>query len=137
LRAQARDDDLLATDIGGRVPYYSRMRTLETFGLCDPYIAVHGKPWARMGKTDVDYVIARRPTFYLFNFAAGASALFREPAFREHQGEYFAVLTSEYLAGTGKLLLVRKDRPGLDQLAQALDASLTDAREELRRLRLL
>jgi arabinofuranosyltransferase len=137
LRANSRDDDLLATDIGGRVPYYSRMRTLETFGLCDPYIARHGKPWARMGKTDFDYVVARAPTFYLFNFATGARDLFREPAFRDHQSEYLAVLTPGYLAGAGKLLLVRKDRPALDQLAQDLGASLTDARVELHRLNLL
>jgi hypothetical protein len=42
LRENVRDDDVLATDMAGILPYYARVRTIDTFGLCDRYIAKHG-----------------------------------------------------------------------------------------------
>jgi hypothetical protein len=137
LRGEARDGDLLATDIGGRVPYYSRLPTIETFGLCDAYIAAHGRPWPRMGKTDPAYVIARDPTFYLFNLPGGARDLFLDPAFAARRDDYLVVQTPEYMNGFGKMLLVRRDRPALDHLAATLNAHLVDFSSELQRLRLL
>jgi len=137
LRDDARGDDLLATDMAGKFPFYSKIRTIDTFGLCDAHIARFGKPWPRMGKTDLDYVIRRRPTFYYFNFAATLNDLYGRPAFVAQQDEYLAILAPEYLAyprADRKLLAVRRDRPDVARLAKALDARLVDVRDELHRL---
>jgi arabinofuranosyltransferase len=132
-----REDDVLATDMAGTLPYYSGLHTIDMFGLCDAHIARHGKRWARMGKLDLDYVIRARPTYYLFNFPSWARDLYRQPSFADQTDDYFAVLTPAYLRYRGadrKLLLVRKDRPQLDQLRLLLNARFIDARAELRRL---
>jgi hypothetical protein len=136
LRDGLREDDLLATDMGGRVPYYSHARTIEMFGLCDATIAAHGVPWARMGKTDSAYVIGRRPTFFMFNFARDARSFFRDPAFAGHDGEYWAVLTPGYLQGYGKIVFARRDRPDLDSVVASLGASLVEPGDEFARLKL-
>jgi arabinofuranosyltransferase len=130
----AREDDVVATDLAGFFPYFSNVRTIDTFGLCDAYIARHGEPWERMGKIDFDYVIGRRPTFYFFNFASQLNQLYDRPSFASQRNDYLAVLSREYLASGGKLLAVRRDRPELARLAKKMDAKLVDLRDELHRL---
>jgi arabinofuranosyltransferase len=131
-----RDDDLLATDMAGFVPYYSGLRTLDLLGLCDAHIGRFGTPYGVMGKTDWSYAIQRRPTFYQLNSLDWAKRLFQHPTFIQQGDQYWAVLTPFYLRARGgdrKLLLVRKDRPDLDALTKALGATLVDSVEELRR----
>jgi hypothetical protein len=50
LRAASDSSEVLATDMAGRVPYFSRLRTVDMFGLCDKYIAHHGTPALQYGK---------------------------------------------------------------------------------------
>jgi hypothetical protein len=132
-----RSDDSMATDMAGILPFASGMTTIDMFGLCDGYIARHGVRYGVMGKVDWDYVIRRRPTFYLFNFTSWVADLYRKPAFTDQRNEYWAVITPMYRAYNGgdrKLLLVRRDRPDLDVLTKALNATLVDPRDELHRL---
>ncbi len=132
-----RDDDWLATDMAGSFPYLSRLPTIDMFGLCDPYIARHGERWGVMGKLDWDYVIARKPTFYWFNFTSWIADLYKKPAFATQSDEYWALVTPEYRrypGGDRKLLLVRRDRRDLARVVEALGATLVDPRDELRRL---
>jgi hypothetical protein len=87
LATVARDDDLLATDMAGVVPYYSGMRTIDMNGLCDRDIALHGKPLGAMGKLDRPSVIRRRPTFFQPNFVGEMRALYDDPSFATMRGD--------------------------------------------------
>jgi arabinofuranosyltransferase len=134
----ARDDDLLATDMAGVVPFLAKIRTVDTFGLCDAHIAHFGKPWARMGKTDIDYVIGRRPTFYYFNFTKDLADLYKHPSFAGQEGDYLAIIHPDYLKYNRpdrKLFAVRRDRPDLERLGKAMGGvRFVDLRDELHRL---
>jgi hypothetical protein len=132
-----RADDLLATDMAGIIPYYSGMRTVDVLGLCDAYIARHGSRFGAMGKVDWDYVIRRRPTFYQFNFPGWFRELYLKPAFSDQTEAYWVVLTPGYLRITSddrKMLIVRKDRPGVEEWAARNGWRLEDPRTELQRL---
>jgi hypothetical protein len=122
--------------MAGILPYYSGIRTLDMNGLCDREIALHGEPLGAMGKIDRPYVIARRPTFFLPNFTGEMRALYDNPAFAPMRGDYFAVLTPTYRKDAHvrdrKLLAVRKDRPGVHELAASLGADLVDLGQQLK-----
>jgi arabinofuranosyltransferase len=136
LRPLSREDDLLATDMGGIVPYFSGMRTIDMNGLCDRTIALHGKPLGAMGKIDRAYVIGRRPTFFQPNFASEMRAIYDDPAFAPMRGDYFAVVTARYRKDVHvrdrKILAVRKDRPGVSELAASMGAELVDLGQQLK-----
>jgi arabinofuranosyltransferase len=136
LATTRRADDLLATDMAGMLPYYAGTRTVDMNGLCDRYIALHGQPLGPMGKIDRAYVIGRRPTLILTNFTGEMKALYNDPAFAPMRGDYFAVLTRQYRKDAHvrdrKLLAVRKDRPGVHELAASLDADLVDLGQQLK-----
>jgi hypothetical protein len=131
-----RPDDLFATDMAGILPYYSRIRTLDMNGLCDRHIALHGEPLGPMGKIDRPYVIRQRPTFFLPNFTGEMRALYENAAFAPMRNDYFAVLTPAYRKDPHvrdrKLLVVRKDRPGVRELAASLGADLVDLGQQLK-----
>ncbi len=132
----ARPDDVMATDMAGVVPFYSGMRTIDMNGLCDREIALHGKPLGAMGKVDRPYVIGRKPTFFQPNFVGEMRALYDDPSFASMRDDYYAVMTPGYRAGIHirdrKILAVRKDRPGVRDLAAALGADLVDLGQQLR-----
>jgi arabinofuranosyltransferase len=129
--------DVLATDMAGYIPYYSHIETIDTLGLCEPYIARHGTRYGEMGKLDQPYVIAKRPTFWQLNFTSAFRDLYREPSFAPFAHDYWAIITPAYLrypGGDRKLLLVRKDRPDLKRLVAAFGARLVEPQDELARL---
>ncbi len=133
-----RRDDVVATDIVGILPYYWGARVLDMYGLCDPHIARSGRPiLLGTGRFDPGYVGARRPTMYAFNFADLAATFYREPAFAPYRDEYYLIRFPygylRELMTAPPTLFVRKDRPGVSDMAKALGASLVDAGEELRR----
>ena len=137
MNAVARDDDVLATDMAGIIPYYAGVRVIDTFGLCDAHIAHHGERRSRMGKTEWTYVFARKPTYYQFNFPGRVKLTYQDPAFKDQVNDYWALITPGYLnirSPDRKLLLVRKDRPELERLVEATGGTLKDPRDELRRL---
>lgn len=61
-------DQSIATSIIGRIPYYSKLYTLDVFGLIDPYIARQSLDGSMLGaagheKSDWDYILSRNPDF--------------------------------------------------------------------------
>jgi hypothetical protein len=131
LDALRRDDDVLATDIAGIIPYYARMRTVDMFGLCDRHIATKGAHGSKMGKVDYAYVASRRPTFFVLNFMTGVADLYRQPSFAALRDSYWLVRTPydrnpRVPSRDKKPLLVRKDRPGMEELKRTLHAELVD-----------
>jgi arabinofuranosyltransferase len=66
LRACVPSGAVLATNVAGRVPYRSRLRSIDLLGLTDATIARSsvsdfGKGYAGHERADPDYVVARRP----------------------------------------------------------------------------
>ncbi len=88
--AATRDPDtLIAVAAAGAIPYYSRLPTIDMYGLNDAYIAHRPFPERRRGrlmKWDNAYVLSRRPDLIVINrgyFAAGddlATRVPRQPA---------------------------------------------------------
>lgn len=77
LRKHAAPDAVIATNTAGSIPYFSRLRAIDMLGLNDSHIA-HlqvenmGAGIAGHEKADGDYVVARRPTFIMFDSATGS-----------------------------------------------------------------
>lgn len=135
----AREDDVVATEIAGILPYYWGAPTLDMLGLCDEHIARHGKPAPLgSGREDVAYVAAKRPTFYAFNLVSEAARLYSRPAFAPYRGEYALLqFPYRYLQPLNALpitLFVRKDRKDLDSLLGATGGRLIEPEAELKRL---
>lgn len=69
LRAHASEGDSLAVGAAGAMPYYSGLPNLDTFGLCDSFVAHHGdlvgtRPGHQRFAPEF-YIAERRPTFLL------------------------------------------------------------------------
>jgi hypothetical protein len=62
--APGEQQPLLAVADAGAIPYYSRWRTIDTFGLNDAVIA-------RSGRHDPDYVLSQRPDLVILNSKSG------------------------------------------------------------------
>jgi hypothetical protein len=93
LRESTGGDDILAIGTVGIVPYYSRLPTIDMWGLNDLHIAHRDSPWAGRGsagheKGDGRYVFDRRPTILVFRAIAQTSTPF--PI--ERLGEYWTEL---------------------------------------------
>jgi hypothetical protein len=122
------------------LPYFWEIKVIDTWGLCDGYLARNGELRSGIGRGDVSYVAAQRPTFFVFTFPIGAAAYFKDPSFAPYRDEYLLLkwpwwyYTKPYDPVN---ILVRKDRPGLPEFAAALDATLVDPKEEFRRVGLL
>lgn len=76
LRAQAPPDTLLATNTAGSVPYFSKLRTIDTLGLNDETIAHREIPTMGKGspgheKGDGAYVLSLEPDLIQFGSASG------------------------------------------------------------------
>jgi hypothetical protein len=135
----ARQGELVATEYAGILPYYWRAPTLDMLGLCEPQIAKLGTPQPfGIGRKDVPYVVAQRPTFYAFNLASEAAAFYEQPAFADHRDEYallqFPYRYLEPLEALPLTLFVRKDRKGVTGLARSVGGQLVDPGAELKRL---
>ena len=135
----ARKDDLLATELAGILPFYWQARTLDMAGLCDAHIAAHGTPTpSGAGRKDVEYVSARRPTFYAFNLVSEATDFYTQPDFARYHDEYALLqFPYRYLAPLKALpltIFVRKDRKDLAALTRAVGGRLIDPGTELKRL---
>jgi hypothetical protein len=118
-----RDDDLLATDVAGRVPYESNMRTLDLFGLCDKTIAKLGTSGGRFGKQYWPRVAELRPSLFYFQGPGEFRKMYSHSSFGPLRNEYLYVRTPE-LVSKKFFLLVRKDRPDQDKLREVLRADL-------------
>lgn len=77
LREVAPPDALLAVNVAGTLPYYSRLPTIDTLGLNDEHIAhreiaTMGQGWAGHEKGDGAYVLSRAPDYVVFSSSLGA-----------------------------------------------------------------
>ena len=124
--------ELLATDMAGRVPYFSQLRTLDVFGLNDAHIARFGRPLLHMGKTDFAYVYPKRPDYYFYNIRKNIRYMYDNENFRPYVNDYWLVMTPFFRAqngACGKVLLVRKDLARLGELLRLLHATTMDPNE--------
>ena len=143
LATLARPSDRVASEEGGVLVYYWGIPAVDMYGLCDAHIARRGNPQPLgAGRADPAYVIAKRPTFFVFDRIGRAAVYYQHPAFAPDRHAFFALrFPRDYLAtysvGGPPVLFVRKDRPNVSAVAQALGARLVDAGEELRRAALL
>ena len=127
LSATQTGNEVLATDMAGRVPYASRLRTLDLFGLCDAHIARYGTPTLHMGKIDHSYVYRKRPDFYFYNVTGTVRAMIQSPDFQPYASDYLVIATpfaTKSANHYGKILLARKSLPHLTELVHRLDAKL-------------
>jgi hypothetical protein len=74
LRQHTSPDALIATGIAGALPYYAERPVLDSLGLNDLHIAHLAVPTIGQGiagseKTDVGYVLGRRPAYIPYNTA--------------------------------------------------------------------
>jgi hypothetical protein len=72
------DDDLVAVNTAGSLPYWSRLPTLDMLGLTDPAIAAHdtyviSPTWAGHRRGWGDEVLKRRPQVVLWYNSSGAA----------------------------------------------------------------
>ena len=96
--AHRQDDDFAAVGGAGAQVYYSRMRSLDCFGLSDEYIAhsvppVSNRPGHQKYAPD-DYILSRKPTIITsHNYNIGDAPLVRpdEGFWRSHGYHYVAV----------------------------------------------
>jgi arabinofuranosyltransferase len=152
LRASVPRRTVLATNVAGRVPYRSRLYTVDLLGLTDATIARSpvidsGKGYAGHERADPDYVLAKRPDLIYFSVLDGMppglscsvqanatmlrrgslfryAALFERPEFLRGYGP------AELLLGSGEraTLLVRQDlRPRPDRRHRLLVGRWCDA----------
>lgn len=64
-----RDQGLLAVGEAGVIPYYTKLPTLDLFGLMDAHIG--RLPGVRHVKFDADYVLGRKPEYVVLTVRAG------------------------------------------------------------------
>ncbi len=114
LRELALEDDVVATDIAGRVPYFSGLVTIDTYGLCDREIALKGTRAGRFGKNYWPAVARRKPTILYFNGNTEFLKMYRHESFAELKSDFVMVKNFWRRTKRPKLLLFRKDRPNLD-----------------------
>ena len=135
LAAITRRDDLVVSELAGPLPYYWGASTVDLHGACG--IDARGKVSSAAAPTDWEPIVAGRPSWYAFESARSAARFYGLPAFGPYRGEYYLLqypygyLSSDAIALP--TLLIRKDRPDVDQAAKTLGLNLVDVGQELRR----
>lgn len=136
LAAERQPGDVVASDIGGVLPYFWKIRMLDIFGLCDAHLARNGRLYPGIGKSEIPYIVAHKPTFLAFTYPIGAASFFANAAFSPIRDDYY-LLKWPWQHYEKKFrpitILVRKDRPRVEQLAAALDSTLVDPQVEFQR----
>jgi len=75
-RDLGRDSSVwIATGAAGAIPYYSGLRTVDMFGLTDPWVARHGIPYSEVAghrrAADLDYLVRRGVTLVIAHPTTG------------------------------------------------------------------
>jgi hypothetical protein len=89
IHALAKPGDILAVGAAGAIPSYAQLPNIDTFGLCDVYVARHGTViGSRPGHqrfASIEYLLRRAPTFLLVNdYATDDPESFRrEPSWEQ------------------------------------------------------
>jgi hypothetical protein len=136
LAAGKEPGDVVASDIGGVLPYFWKIKMLDIFGLCDAHLAHHGNLYPGIGKSEIPYIVSHKPTFLAFTFPIGAASFFNHPEFAPIRNDYFLIKWPwQYYARRFHpiTILVRKDRPNVQKFAASLKSTLVDPEEEFRR----
>lgn len=130
------DDDVVVSDMGGILPYFWGIQTIDMMGLCDAYLARHGRLFVGIGRFDAFYATIQEPTFFVFTYPVGAATFFKTAAFAPYRNQYYLVKWPwQYYRDkkTPITLLVRKNRPKLTEFRQILGVKLLDPESEFRR----
>lgn len=75
MRNNFKSDALLATNTGGTIAYFSKLRIVDMMGINDPVIASRKnvpKEWKGIEKGDGKYVLSRRPDYIHFGSSGGS-----------------------------------------------------------------
>lgn len=92
LRAHATPGETLATEVAGRIPYYTGLITYDMSGLNDRHIARNAIPFDGMlptghDRTDAPYIVSRQPDYILFQSILVTAH--PDPYLRGRQVNYF------------------------------------------------
>ena len=120
IAAHSKPGDWLAVGAAGAMPYYSGLPNIDTFGLCDSYVARQGTIiGSRPGHqrfAPLDYLLRRAPTFLLIgDYATDDPTRFRQDPAWMQRGYVWVeaqILPAIHGAPTAfyHYVLVRKDR---------------------------
>jgi arabinofuranosyltransferase len=120
IHEHAKPGDWLAVGAAGAMPFYSQLANIDTFGLCDAYVARHGNViGVRPGHqrfAPLEYLLQRSPTFLLINdYATEHPTRFKSDPVWEQRGYVWVeahVRQHEHGAPSSfyHYLLVRSDR---------------------------
>lgn len=123
--------DTLATGMAGSIPYFSRLHTIDTLGLCDKHIAHNGSPIRRWGKEDWDYVLDKQPSFWHVT-TREAKLLSGRPEFSRN---YLSVqFLSDSPLDKCQYLYVRRGSLGIERMQKAFAVQFIEPEEALERL---
>lgn len=107
LRENVPEDSLLVTEHGGAIPYYSKLKTIEMWGLLD-------KKMSREG-IDIEYILSKEPEIFIFSDIYETEDTSR-PGMKElnllYKDEEFLKeyhLIKEWPYGTSKLYVYQKN----------------------------
>ena len=136
LESIKKEDDWLISDMAGVLPYYWQIPTTDLLGLCSIDVARHGEPQHRgVGRNGVAWLSTRQPAWYVFDDYQGLAMLYLHKNFEPYREKYWVLRFSMEYARTYQtdppVIVVRKDRPGLEELKNRLDVALVDMRREL------
>jgi arabinofuranosyltransferase len=119
LKEHAPPDSVLATNTGGSIPYYSRLKTIDMLGLNDVHIAHRRSPEVGKGpagheKGDGAYVLSRMPEYIQFGSSLGSTRplflsdveIYQDPSFHDQY-----VLSSHPLEFGKQLILYERRNP--------------------------
>jgi len=136
LRDVRRPDDTVAADMIGVLGFYSRMHVIDMMGLCTKHIARYGTRFGSFGKVDDDYVARQKPTFYMFHSLDALRLYYGSVSdFAPQRSDYVVVVTPYAKRAhdpNERVLVVRKDRPDLDQVRRVFDATFMELDEYIR-----
>ena len=113
----ARPDDYAAVGGAGAQVYYSRIRSLDCYGLSDEYVAHHvnatsSRPGHQKYAPD-DYILSRHPTIITssnYNIGSMPSWIGRDPALWTQRGYHYVTVPVPGLSSPYYSFLLRNDR---------------------------
>jgi hypothetical protein len=135
-----RSDDLVASELAGKLAYYWGAPTLDLMGHCGVHVdRSRNSPLNITKQVAPEYVVTKKPTFFVFRDVGTAADFYAKPEFEPLRNHYFvAQFPRDYLYQISAIappcLFVSKSRPDVAGVSKALNVRLVDAAQELRRI---
>ena len=109
---------LLAVNTAGSIPYYARSHdAIDMLGLTDEHIAHKemsglGTGWEGHERYDVEYMLSRRPDYYVFGFSGDTTPFFPGDTKIVGSGEFQAAYVKQSARSTGHpFIFFKRVRP--------------------------